>query len=298
MSLQARLIKAVTRRTIKRSGLNEEQLVRHLRKVFNDTPVLTLLPRGVTLSRVEQDAFTGDRISVKQPKMTVLYIHGGAYIGGITKTYHNLAGRLAKKLQADVYLPVYPFAPEHPYPAAVNRVMEAYEYLLSLGKQPQDIVIAGDSAGGGLTLATLLHIRDKGLEQPRCAVTFSPGSNAFPDDKILDALDPSDAMLSADIIRTVIDIYIPNLEDRSHPYASPCMGDYTGICPLLITASTDEVLYADGKRVRRAAEQAGVRVEWIERPGVFHVWPIMVPFLPEANKDLKRVVAFIRACSH
>ena len=71
MSLQARLIKAVTRRTIKRSGLNQQQLVRHLRKVFNDTPVLTLLPRGVTLSRVEQDAFTGDRISVKQPKMTV-----------------------------------------------------------------------------------------------------------------------------------------------------------------------------------------------------------------------------------
>jgi len=191
MSLQARLIKAVTRRTIKRSGLNEQQLVRHLRKVFNDTPVLTLLPRGVTLSRVQQPAFTGDRISVKQPSMTVLYIHGGAYIGGITKTYHNLAGRLAKKLNAEVFLPVYPFAPEHPYPAAVNRVMEAYEYLLSLGKKPQDIVIAGDSAGGGLTLATLLHIRDKGLEQPRCAVTFSPGSNAFPDDKILDALDPA-----------------------------------------------------------------------------------------------------------
>ena len=86
MSFQARLIKAVTRRTIKRSCLNEAQLVRHLRKVFNDTPVLTLLPRGVNVTRVEQPAFTGDRISVKQPNMTVLYLHGGAYIGGITKT--------------------------------------------------------------------------------------------------------------------------------------------------------------------------------------------------------------------
>ncbi|BAP15365.1 MAG: lipase [Alcanivorax borkumensis] len=294
MSLQARLIKAVTKRTIKRSGLNQDQLVRHLRKVFNETPVLTLLPRGVKLSRVEHPAFTGDRISVQRPEMAVLYLHGGAYIGGITKTYHNLAGRLAKKLNAEVFLPVYPFAPEHPYPAAVNRVMEAYEYLLSLGKQPQDIVIAGDSAGGGLTLATLLHIRDKGLEQPRCAVTFSPASNAFPDDSILEALDPSDAMLSADIIRTAIEIYTPNPEDRSQPYASPCLGDYTNICPLLITASTDELLYADGKRVKRVAEKAGVKVTWIERPGVFHVWPVMVPFLPEANKDLKRIVAFIK----
>ena len=294
MSIQAKIIKAVTRRTIKRHGLNEQQLVRHLRKVFNDTPVLTLLPRKVTLNQIREPQFEGDHLSVSNPSTTVLYLHGGAYIGGVTKTYHNLAGRLAKQLHGEVYLPLYPFAPEHPFPAAVNRVMEAYEYLLAKGKNPSDIVIAGDSAGGGLTLATLLHTRDKGLPQPRCAVLFSPGSNAFPDDKVLDALDPSDAMLSADIIRTVIDIYLPNPEDRKHPYASPCLGDYSGICPLLITASTDEVLYPDGKQVRKAAEKAGVRVKWIERPGLFHVWPIMVPFLPEANRDLKRVVEFIR----
>jgi len=294
MSIQAKIIKAVTRRTIKRHGLNEEQLVRHLRKVFNDTPVLTLLPRKVALRQIREPQFEGDHLSVTNPSTTVLYLHGGAYIGGVTKTYHNLAGRLAKQLHGEVYLPVYPFAPEQPFPAAVNRVMEAYEYLLAQGKNPSDIVIAGDSAGGGLSLATLLHIRDKGLPQPRCAILFSPASNAFPDDKVLDALDPSDAMLSADIIRTVIDVYLPNKEDRKHPYASPCLGDYSGICPMLITASTDEVLYPDGKLVRKAAESAGVRVKWIERPGLFHVWPIMVPFLPEANRDLKRVVEFIR----
>ena len=294
MSIQAKIIKAVTRRTIKRHGLNQEQLVRHLRKAFNNTPTVTLLPRKVTLKQIREPRFEGDHLGVSNPSTTVLYLHGGAYIGGVTRTYHNLAGRLAKQLHGEVYLPVYPFAPEHPFPEAVNRVMEAYEYLLALGKNPSDIVIAGDSAGGGLTLATLLHIRDKGLPQPRCAVLFSPASNASPDDKVMDALDPSDAMLSADIIRTVIDIYIPNKEDRTHPYASPCLGDYQGVCPMLITASTDEVLYADGKQVRKAAEKAGVRVKWIERSGLFHVWPIMVPFLPEANRDLKRVVEFIR----
>ena len=294
MSIQAKIIKAVTRRTIKRHGLNEEQLVRHLRKVFNNTPVLTLLPRKVALRQIREPQFDGDHLSVSNPSTTVLYLHGGAYIGGVTKTYHNLAGRLAKQLHGEVYLPVYPFAPEQPFPAAVNRVMEAYEYLLAQGKNPSDIVIAGASAGGGLTLATLLHIRDKGLPQPRCAVLFSPAGNAFPDDKVLAALDPSDAMLSADIIRTVIDVYLPNQEDRKHPYASPCLADYSGVCPLLITVSPDEVLYPDGKQVRKAAESAGVRVKWIERSGLFHVWPIMVPFLPEANRDLKSVVEFIR----
>ncbi|EKF75978.1 lipase/esterase [Alcanivorax hongdengensis A-11-3] len=295
MSIQARIIKAVTRRTIKRDGLNQEQLVRHLRKVFNNTPSITLLPRGVKLEKIKVPAFQGERLSVRDPRVTVLYLHGGAYIGGVTRTYHNLAGRLARQLHGEVYLATYPFAPEHPFPAAVNRALEAYEYLLSLGKSPQDIVIAGDSAGGGLTLATLLHLRDKQLPQPRCAVTFSPGSSCFPDDKVLAALDPSDAMLSADIIRTVIDIYVPDPQDRQHPYASPGLADYTGICPLMITASTDEVLYADAKLVRKSAEKAGVKVEWLERGGVFHVWPIMVPFLPEARKDVKRVVDFIQA---
>ena len=294
MSIQASLIKAVTRRTIKRNGLNQEQLVRHLRKVFNNSPSLTLLPFGIKLSQVNQPGFEGDRLSVRDPQMTVLYIHGGAYIGGVTKTYYNMAARLAKQLNGEVYLATYPFAPEHPFPAAANRMLEAYEYLLNLGKRPQDIVIAGDSAGGGLTLATLLQARDKGLPQPRCAVTFSPGSNCFPDDRVLDALDPSDAMLSADIIRTVIELYVPDVEQRTSPYASPCLGDYSGICPLMITVSTDEVLYPDAKRVRQAAEQSGVPVEWVERSGLFHVWPIMAPFLPEARQDLKKVSAFIR----
>lgn len=294
MSIQAILIKAVTRRTIKRSGLDEEQLVRHLRKVFNNSPSLTLMPFGVKLNKVNQPGFEGDRLSVSDPQMTVLYIHGGAYIGGVTKTYHNMAARLAKQLKGEVYLATYPFAPEHPFPAATDRVMEAYEYLLGLGKAPEDIVIAGDSAGGGLTLATLLRIRDQGLPQPRCAVTFSPGSNCFPEDSILDALDPSDAMLSADIIRTVIDIYVPDPAQRSNPYASPCLGDYSGICPLMITVSTDEVLYSDAKRVRDAAQKSGVEVEWLERGGLFHVWPVMTPLLPEARQDLKKVSAFIR----
>ena len=295
MSIQARIVKAVTRRTIKRDGLAGEHLVRHLRRQFNNTPGLSLVPRGVQVQQLDQPGFKGEHLSVAHPRVAVLYFHGGAYIGGVTRTYHNLAGRLAKQLQGEVYLATYPFAPESPYPAAVNRCLEAYQFLLEQGKKPGDIVIAGDSAGGGLTLATLLHIRDKGLPMPRCGVALSPGATCFPDEDILRRQDPTDAMLSADIIRNVIDIYVPDEEHRSHPYASPVLGDYTGLPPLMVTVSNEELLYGDALKVRAAARKAGVPVEWLERSGVFHVWPVMVPFLPEANKDLKRIVRFIQS---
>jgi acetyl esterase/lipase len=101
-------------------------------------------------------------------------------------------------------------------------------------------------------------------------------------------------MLSGDIIRKVVDIYVPDPEDRKNPYASPVDGDYTGLPPIMITVSNEEILYTDALKVRSAAEKAGVPVEWLERKGVYHVWPVMVPFVPEARKDLKRILAFIR----
>lgn len=294
MSLRASLFKLYSRRTIKRSGLEGDQLVRHLRRVFNNSPRLALIPRGVRVREVNAEGFQGDVVTVDNPRRTVLYLHGGAYIGGVLHTYHNLAARLARHLDAEVWLARYPFAPEHPFPAAVNRCFEAYRFLLAEGRKPENIVIAGDSAGGGLTLATLLKARDEKQPLPACAVTLSPGASAFPDDTVLGRLDESDAMLSADIIRNVIDVYVPNDKDRSSPYASPGLADFTGLPPIMITVSSEEVLYGDAVLVREAARKAGVEVEWLEREGVFHVWPIMVPLIPEANEDLREIVSFVR----
>ncbi|PVY75807.1 acetyl esterase/lipase [Tamilnaduibacter salinus] len=294
MSIQARLVKAFSRRALRREGLAGDRLVRHLRRAFNNTPVIRLIPRGIETERIDTLAFRGDYLGHSDPKVTVLFFHGGAYIAGETRTYHNLAGRLAKQLQGEVYLPTYPFAPEHPFPAAVNRCLEAYKYLLDQGKDPANIVIGGDSAGGGLSLATLLHARDKGLPMPRCGVLLSPGTNCFPNEELLKRNDPTDDMLSADTIRNVIEVYVPNPDDRSHPYASPGTADHTGLPPLMITACNEEVLYGDALDAKASAEKAGVPVEWLERSGLFHVWPIFVPFVPEANQDLKRIVQYIR----
>lgn len=294
MSLQARIVKAFCRKTVKKDGLAGEDLVRHLRKVFDNTPNVTLMPRGTRRRAVHTENFNGDHIYTADPQVTILYIHGGAYIAGVPRSYHNLTARMAKALDGEAYLPRYPLAPEHPFPAGIDACAAAYRFLLDQGKDPKRIIMAGDSAGGGLTLGTLLKLRDEGLPMPACAVTLSPGANCHPDPDETALRDPTDAMLSADIIRNVVDVYVPDPEDRKNPYASPVDGDYTGLPPLMITVSNEEILYGDALKVRAAAQKAGVPVEWLERKGVFHVWPVMVPFLPEARQDLKRILAFIR----
>ncbi|MFC3151465.1 alpha/beta hydrolase [Litoribrevibacter euphylliae] len=294
MSIHSKLVQAVSRKTIKRHGLNKDQTLKHLRTVFNNTPAVPLIPRGVKIRRIDLPEFKGERVSVHNPRMTILYFHGGAFVGGVTKTYHNLAARLAKQLKAEVFLATYPLAPEAPFPAATERCLEAYRYLLRLDKDPKNIVIAGDSAGGSLALTSLLQIKDNQLPNPRCAVLLSPATTALPEEEKLLAQCPTDAMLSATLVKRIIDLYLPNKEDRSHPYASPLFGDYTGLPPIMFMASKDEILYHDALQAKDRAIAAGVDVEWFARSGVCHVWPIMVPFLPEANRDLKRIIRFIR----
>lgn len=145
-----------------------------------------------------------------------------------------------------------------------------------------------------MTLALLLAIRDQQLPTPRCAVLFSPGADARIAGSSAEENNDSDCMISTDMARQLAQIYVPNEADRQHPYASPCLGDFTGLPPLFVTVASDEVLYSDALAVRTQAEKAGVEVEWIERKGLFHVWPIMVPLLKEARTDVALAIDFIR----
>lgn len=296
-SLQARLIRAFSRRAIRREGLDEDRLVRHLRRVFNNPPPIALKPRGVRFTRLDCAGFTGERCTLAghEPQQTVLYLHGGAYIAGTTRTYHPLAAQLARGLKAEVFLAEYPFAPEQRFPAAVDRCVEAYRFLLDEGKSPADISIAGDSAGGGLTLALLLALHDQGLPMPRCAVLISPGGSCFPSSYVATNSD-RDVMLSADMIEKVINVYVGD-GDRNHRYASPALADLTGLPPLMITVERTEVLYGDALDIRWRAEEAGVPVSWLEREGLCHVWPVFTPLLPEAREDVAAMIQFINDCA-
>ena len=297
-SLQARLIRTFSRRVIRREGLDGPQLVRHLRRVFNRPPPISFLPRGTAVSQINRSGFCGEHIARRRGRQqgpVILYVHGGAYIAGTTRTYHGLAGRLAKYLDAQVYLVQYPFAPENPFPSAVEKVIEAYQFLLGEGHAPENLVVAGDSAGGGLSLALMLALKDRGLPLPAGAALFSPGGSCTLGSYVYSNSD-SDVMLSADMIQRVVEVYVQDPSQYEHRYASPAHADLSGLPPLLITAERSECLYGDALDIRWRAEEAGIELTWIEREGLFHVWPIMVPFLPEARQDLKQVVAFIRQC--
>lgn len=293
-SLVAQAIKIGSRLTIRHTPKNADHLVKRFRKALSTPPVPALIPAGVKVMRFHEGPVHGDRLRVDRPRMAVLYLHGGGYIAGSPRNYHNLAARLASGLQADVWLPAYRLAPEHPYPAALEDAVHCYERMLSYGYAPQQITIMGDSAGGGLTLATLLALRDQGYPRPRCAIAMSPYADLTCSARSHHENDAHDPMLSAAMLRGAPHAYAQNGEDKRHPYISPAFGDYHDICPLLLTVCEHECLRDDAYAVAAKARAANVQVEFIARPHLMHVWPIFVPLMPEARQDVKRFINFIR----
>lgn len=293
-SLIAYIVKAGARLAIRHQPKSAESLVRHLRLTMGNPPMITLLPRGVTFTPFAEGNLRGDWLRVKKPRQVLLYLHGGGYVCGKPATYHNLCGRLAKGLDADVLMPAYRVAPEHPFPAAVDDALEAYEFLLSQGWRGEQIAVAGDSAGGGLTLALLLALRDRGRPLPKCAVVYSPYADLTMASPSRRYNDGKDDMLSYRMLEVGMAVYVQD-EDYENPYASPVYGDYTGLPPLFITVSEEEIFRDDAYRVADAARAAGVQVSLLARKGLLHVWPIFVPILPEAREDMQKVLRFINA---
>lgn len=292
-SLRARLTSLAVRRLIRRDRLSREQAAPHFRKALNRPPLPTLGLRGIRIDQFERQGVRCHQLSVKRPERTLLYIHGGGFVAGRPDTYHNFCGRLAKRLHANACLPQYRLAPEHPYPAGLEDCLNTYRSLLEDGVNPKRMVVAGDSAGASLALALLLSLRDAGEPLPGCALAISPATDATLSSASHQENAQHDAMLSPAMIEHFSALYLQG-EDPRTPGASPLWGDYAGLPPLLLTTSESECLRDDCYRVAEKAREAGVEVELISRRDMPHVWPIFVPLLPEANRDLKRMAAFIR----
>ena len=143
-------------------------------------------------------------------------------------------------------------------------------------------------------LRTLLALRDKGIPLPKCAVVLSPFSDVRATARSITGNNRSDAMLSKQMLEVGRNVYARTPEDETNPYASPALGDYTGLPPLLITVCEEECLRDDAYAVADRARVCGVQVSFISRPDLLHVWPIFVPVLPEAREDLRKIIRFIR----
>jgi epsilon-lactone hydrolase len=221
----------------------------------------------------------------------VLYLHGGAFVAETPALHGALLARICRVAHARGLMVSYRLAPEHRYPAALDDCVAAYRWLLEQGHDARRIVVAGDSAGGNLTLALLLRARDEGLPLPGGAVALSPVADlTFSGDSIR-RNDGVDDMFSADIMETLVPVYLERAELRTDPHVSPVFGDYEGLPPLLLIVGSTELLLDDSVRVAQRCPGAQLLV-WHGMP---HVFPAL-DFLPEAHEATKRIGRFVRAC--
>ncbi|TDY25200.1 acetyl esterase/lipase [Paraburkholderia sp. BL6665CI2N2] len=234
-----------------------------------------------------------DRALATNAGPTVLYCHGGGYYFCSPRTHRSIVFGLAARADAPVFSLDYRLAPEHRFPAALDDATAAYRQLIADGIAPESIVIAGDSAGGGLALATLVALRDAGDPAPAGGLLFSPWTDLAATGVSIRTNDGLDPMFSGSAIARAGKLYLGDTPP-THPYASPVYADLHGLPQLFIMAGSTEVLLDDSQRVADNARAAGVDCElevWNKMP---HVWPIFAPFIPEGNRALDRAAAFVR----
>jgi monoterpene epsilon-lactone hydrolase len=298
LSWQAMLLNGFFRLTMKRHGKKPLNLQR-LRAMGKNPPRSALaIPPGYTVEslRNEQglqfDVADLSRAAPHRAPVVVLYLHGGGYLFGSPKTHRQVLIAMAKAFQAPAYGLDYRLAPEHPFPAAVEDAAKAYEWLLT--RHPEaDIVLAGDSAGAGLAIATAVGVRDAGFKLPKAIVAFSPYSDLAVTGASIEANARSCAMFTPRGIREAAAMYLAGADARD-PRASPLYANLAGLPPMLLFASRHETLRDDTLRLAERAAAAGVKVELIVRDRLPHVWPVFVTLLPEARDAFATVTAFAR----
>ncbi|HXJ63619.1 MAG TPA: alpha/beta hydrolase [Actinomycetota bacterium] len=229
-----------------------------------------------------------------EPRHVVLYFHGGVYVIGDAFLAAELASQVGRRTDAKAISVDYRLAPEHPYPAAVDDALTAYEALLATGTAPSDIVFVGESAGGGLAVATLVNARDHGLPLPDAAFVMSPYADLTLAGATMETKRESDPLLSAEALAARIPDYAAG-HDAGLALISPIFAELSGLPPLMIQAGSHEVLLDDAIRLAGQAATADVEVVLDITPGVPHVFQAYHPILDEAAAALDRAGRFLSA---
>jgi len=223
----------------------------------------------------------------------LLYLHGGGYVICSPDTHREMVAHLAKASGCRVLLLDYRLAPEFPFPAAVEDPVAAYRWLLAQDYRPKGLAVAGDSAGGGLTVAALVAFRYLGLPMPGAAVCFSPWTDLACTGETLASKASEDPIVSRPLLEQLAETYLAGADPRS-PLASPLYADLRGLPPLLVQVGTAETLLDDSRRLADRCREVGVEVSLEEWEGMPHVWHFFVSFLPEAQQAIARAGQFLR----
>jgi phosphinothricin tripeptide acetyl hydrolase len=253
-------------------------------------------PADVKVERVSAPVTPAEwlRPPSAEPGRVVLYLHGGGYVIGSPRSHRHLAAAIASAAGTSALLLDYRLAPEHPYPAAVDDATAAYRWLLDQAITPERIVIAGDSAGGGLTVATLLALREARVPLPAGGVCISPWVDLTCGGASYATKADADPIVRRAGVEQMAQAYLGATPPRT-PLASPLFADLRGLPPLLIHVGSDEVLLDDAVQLAERARAAGVDASIEVYPRMIHVWHWFLPMLDEAQTAVDAIGRFVRA---
>lgn len=224
---------------------------------------------------------------------TLVYFHGGAYIFGASAGYVGLGGRLALALKAKVVLPDYRLAPEHAYPTPIEDCLAVYKWLLDEGHDPDQLVFAGDSAGGSLTVSVMVHARDAGLPLPAGGVAISPWADLEHTGSSMTSRHGIDPLCTKDALDVQARIFLAGAAANS-PDASPVFADVSGLPPILVQIGENEVMLSGAMRLATHLAENRVRTTLEVWPGMFHVWHLFAAILPDGQQAINNAADFLR----
>jgi acetyl esterase/lipase len=292
-SWQAHTMSFFLRHTFKRK-LAQARNAQHARAIMNGG--VFRMPSGIKVTLAALGGVPGEWVeSADKPGGAVLlYLHGGGYFACSAHTHRPFTTAFAQR-GLRVYAPDYRLAPEHPFPAGVNDAVAAWHAVRAEVGESTAMVIGGDSAGGGLALATMLKLRDEGATLPAAAALFSPLTDLVGIGESRRTNDRRCAMFYGSGLARATEFYLGDTGTDPHdPLASPIYADLRGLPPLLIHVGEDETLRDDSTELANRARAAGVRVEITLWPVVPHVWQLFHPFVPEGRQSLAAASAFLR----
>jgi epsilon-lactone hydrolase len=281
---------------LRRSALPADSDVNEQRRLLREAISAQPLPEDVTVTAAALGGVPTAEVTVDgiEPRHVVLYFHGGVYVISDAFLAAGLASQIGRRTDAKVISVDYRLAPEHPYPAAVDDALAAYEALLHDGIAPSDIAFAGESAGGGLAIATLVNARDHGLPLPAAAFVMSPYVDLTLSGTTMETKREVDPLLSRERLQPRVADYTSG-QDAALGLISPIFAELSGLPPLIIQAGSHEVLLDDAVRLALQAGTADVEVTLDITPRVPHVFQAYSPLLDEAAAALDRAGRLLSA---
>lgn len=294
ISFKSRFWRTILRATFKNKKLSIAELRANGVK---NSKMLGEVSKNITVEKINMEGIQAEWLipfsSSTRSEKVILYLHGGGYVTGSIEDHRMMCGLLANATGTKVLIPEYRLAPEHPFPAALDDALKVYQWLLDQGYSSANMIIAGDSAGGGLSVATVLALKEKSGSLPAAVVCLSPWADLALTGQSHTTKAKAEAILNKDVLHEWALCYTDE-SNLTNPLVSPIHGDFHGFPPLLIQVGSEEILLDDSILLAEKARSAGVDVTLKIWDGMWHVWQALGDLIPENKKTFEEIGQFVQ----